>query len=325
MIGRTIYRLNQKFGHGLYTAWRRDVTRWSILRTDPVVGLTDDRCEIHVLTCERDWLDLIWALKSFFATANLKFRLCIHEDGSLREESAVLLRSHFPDAQLVLRRDANERLNDEGLRKYPRCASLRAANVLALKVFDFKTYLRSDRLMLVDSDVLFFRRPEILLERILDTKYRYNSLNRDWGMGYSVDPHATQALVPFRIQSHINAGLGLMHRHSYDFELFEWSLGLPGILSHPHRIEQTLVALACSRFGHEFLPSEYDVTLDKAGPTQIVKHYTGPIRHLLYREGIDRVRPLLAEAVSKSRTVGVGAMGAGREITLTSSKQRGTR
>ena len=84
-----------------------------------------------------------------------------------------------------------------------------------------------------------------------------------------------------------------MHQKSYEIKFFEEWLTLPGILSHPHRIEQTLVALACSRFGHQFLPEEYDVQLQRTQPTQIVKHYTGPIRHLMYREGLNRVLPLL--------------------------------
>jgi hypothetical protein len=288
VIGRLRYHFNRKFGHGLYTAWQRDVIRWRILKTPRVYGLTDSTCEIHVLTCHRDWLDLIWSLKSLFAVCEYRFRVCIHEDGSVPTQAITALQHHFPDARVIRRSEADETVRLK-LRNYPRCQALRNTNVLSLKVFDFAAYLESDRLLLLDSDVLFFERPAVLLQRITDPHYAYNSLNRDWGMGYSVEPAIAQQTLQFHLQPYINSGLGLMHQKSYEFKCFEEWLALPGILSHPHRIEQTLVGLACSRFGHQFLPEDYDVQLQRTQPRQIVKHYTGPIRHLMYGEGLNRV------------------------------------
>ena len=294
MISKLLYRYRRQFGHGFRIAWQRDVVRWRVLKTPPVHGLTDGSCEIHVLTCERDWLDLIWCLKSFFSVCEVRFRLCIHDDGSVRPEELSALGSHFPDARVIRRSEADETVG-RMLRDHPRCNALRGSNKLALKVFDFLAYLESDRLFLLDSDILFFRRPNVLLQRLTDRAYALNSLNRDWAMGYSVEPETMRGSLDFPFQSHINSGLGLIHKASYDLGDFERWLEIPGILSHPHRIEQTLVALASSKFGHEFLPEEYDVRLKQTKPGEIVKHYTGPIRHLMYGEGLGRV-PLAADA-----------------------------
>ena len=232
MIGRLLYKFNRSFGHGFYTAWQRDVVRWRILKTPPVYGLTDSTCEIHVLTCDRDWLDLIWSLKSLFCVSEYSFRVCIHEDGTVPTEGIAALRHHFPDARLIRRSEADEMVGRK-LERYPRCQALRCANVLSLKVFDFAVYLESDRLLLLDSDILFFDRPTVLLQRITDPSYAYNSLNKDWGMGYSLEPRVAQSKVEFHVQSHINSGLGLMHRQSYDFSCFEEWLMLPGISKSP--------------------------------------------------------------------------------------------
>ncbi len=301
MLGRLLYRFNAKFGHGLYTAWQRDVTRWKILDTAPVSGLNDGTCEIHVLTCERDWLDLIWSLKSFFAVCEQRYRLCIHDDGSVSADGLSALRQHFPDARIIGRPEADEYVETGALRDHSRCRVLRQTNVLSLKVFDFAAYLRAPRLLLLDSDILFFNRANVLLERISDSQYHLNSLNRDWGIGYTLEPADVQPMLAFKFQSDINSGLGLMHRESYQLDWFEEWLAIPGILGHPHRIEQTLVGLACSRFGHEFLPPEYDVQLQKTRQAQVVKHYTGPIRHLLYREGLARVTPHLKNLAATPR------------------------
>jgi hypothetical protein len=306
-VGRLIYRFRGKFGHGLYTAWRRDVFRWRILKTEPVYGLTDGTCEIHVLTCDRDWLDLIWCLKSLFAVCEYRFRLCIHEDGSVPPHGITALRAHFPDARLILRDEADQAMRAK-LKGYPRCQSVRDTNVLSLKVFDFANYLESDRMMLLDCDILFFKRPAVLLQRITDPSYPCNSLNKDWAMGYSVDASVAQKMLPFDLQLFINSGLGLIHRRSYEVSFFEEWLELPEILSHSHRIEQTLVGLACSRFGHEFLPKEYDVRLTRTEPSQVVKHYTGPIRHLMYREGLSRVMRSLSLNSSSRRYENIAAI-----------------
>ena len=149
MIGKLLYRYRTQFGHGFRTAWQRDVVRWRVLNTSPVRGLTDGSCEIHVLTCERDWLDLIWCLKSLFSVCEVRFRLCIHDDGSVRPEGLAALASHFPDARVICRSEADEVVG-RMLRDHPRCNALRRSNNLALKVFDFLAYLESDRLFLLD-------------------------------------------------------------------------------------------------------------------------------------------------------------------------------
>lgn len=296
MIGRLLYRYRAKFGHGFRVAWQRDVVRWRVLNTPPIHGLTDDTCEIHVLTCERDWLDLIWCLKSLLSVCEVRFRLCIHDDGSVPNAGLSTLRDHFPDARIISRSEA-DRTVERMLRDHPRCSELRRSNNLALKVFDFFAYLNSDRLFLLDSDILFFRRPSVLIERIKDHTYRRNSLNKDWAMGYSVDPEFVCTRLHFPFQSHINSGLGLIHKISYQLDDFETWLQLPGILSHSHRVEQTLVAMASSKFGHEFLPKEYDVLLERTKPDEIVKHYTGPIRHLMYSEGLNRAASVVHSAL----------------------------
>ena len=84
----------------------------------------------------------------------------------------------------------------------------------------------------------------------------------------------------------INSGLGLLHRASLRFDWVEEFLGLPDILSHSHQIEQTLIALCSARFGFEMLPAEYDVHLGPRRPGAPIRHYTGPIRHLMFSEGI---------------------------------------
>ncbi len=285
--GAILLKLRQKFGHGLGTAYYRDIVRPRILKTPPVEGTTDLRCEIHVLTYSQDWLNLIWTLKSFYAVSRRKYSLCIHDDGSLDDAARRTLQHHFPMARLILRAEADAKLA-EVLRDYPRCLKFRNTNLLAPKVFDFIAYLQSDRMALFDSDLLFFKEPAAYLQRVEDADYRKNTFNADCGASaYTVEPELVRQQLGFELHPMINSGLGLIQRDSIRWDWIEEFLSLPGILDgHFWRIEQTIYALCSSRFGVELLPDEYMLYLKPGIDDRPFRHYVGKIRHLMYREGM---------------------------------------
>jgi len=247
-----------------------------------------DVCEIHVLTSENDLLNMVWALKSFYRMSASTFKLCIHDDGTLQAASRELLSTHFPNARLLLRSDA-DRVMKEVLQSYPLCKQLRASHCLALKLFDFLHYLESDRMLLIDSDVLFFCHPTELLRRIEDPTYLLNTVNGDVKDSYTVTADDVRAQCGFSLQSRFNSGLGLIHRKSVTFPAVERFLALPTITSHPWLIEQTLFALCSSQHGAQLLPREYDVSLATPLEARPCRHYVGAIRHLFYDEGIRKL------------------------------------
>src|SRR5262249_43409374 len=147
-------RLRQKFGKGLRVAYYRDIVRPRILQTRPVHETTDSTCEIHALTRSEDFLDLVWCLKSFYHFSERRYKLCVHDDGSLLPDQRAALRTHFPTARLVDRALADQKVLSL-LAPYPISLEFRRRNILAPKVFDFVTYLEAERMLIIDSDVLF--------------------------------------------------------------------------------------------------------------------------------------------------------------------------
>lgn len=279
-------RFRQKFGRGLRVAYYRDLIRSRILRTPPVTGTIDKICEIHLLTSGQDWLNLIWTLKSFYRVAKKRYALCIHEDGSLTPEQIEILAKHFPDARVITKSTADADVLPS-LAPFPRSLEFRKTNHLAPKVFDFPFYLQSDRMLLLDSDVLFFREPTKLLRAIEDPGYGLNTVNRDIASAYTVDPAEVKRRMGINFIERFNTGLGLIHKESLRLDWIEEFLGLPGILEgHFWRIEQTLYALCSSRFGAELLPETYDIRLSEGINNSSCRHYVGAIRHLFYGEGI---------------------------------------
>ena len=287
--GALLLRFRQKFGHGLRVTWYRDVVRPRILSTPPINDTSDWRSEIHVLTSADDWLNLVWTLKSFYWMSGRRYALCIHEDGSLDDSAFALLHQHFPAARIIPRKDADARLTDV-LRPFPRSLEFRRTNLFGPKIFDFMTYLESERMALFDSDLMFFAEPTDYLQRVENPGYRKNTFNADCQDAYTVEPTEVRTRAGFELLPRVNAGFGLVHRDSICWEWTEEFLALPGILDgHPWRIEQTLYALCSSRFGAELLPDEYTLKLAPGIGTRAFRHYNGAIRDLMYGEGIARL------------------------------------
>ncbi len=284
-LGSVVLKIKQKYQHGFGTAYYRDSVRYRILKTKPILNANDLTCEIHVLTYANDWLNLIWTLKSFYHFSQRQYALCIHDDGTLTQENIATLQYHFPKARIIERKQADEKVLPL-LSSYPSCLEFRKTNHLSPKVFDFAVYLQSDRLLLLDSDILFFAQPTELLNRIENPEYQINTLNGDVESAYTVEPEVVKTHLGFDIAARINSGLGLIHKDSLNFEWIEEFLALPNIIGHFWRIEQTIHALCSSRFGVELLPPTYDVHLEGNINGSPSRHYVGAIRHLMYSEGI---------------------------------------
>lgn len=288
MIGKLVYQIRSTFKDGPNAWWHRDIVRPRILKSKPVTGLNDSRCEIHVLTSKDDFLNLTWALKSFYFATKRRYQLVIHDDGTLAKADASELNRHFPDARIISRKEADAAVIPT-LKAYPRCKEFRTTNHLSPKLFDFRHFLTSDRMLLLDSDVLFFEEPKELLRRLECPDYNKNSVNADVSTAYTVDPKDVSDQYDIDMIDRFNSGLGLIHRDSLRLEWIEEFLTLPNILSHFWRIEQTLFALCSCRYGVELLPQEYDVFLKGKLNGRPSRHYVGAVRHEMYREGIARL------------------------------------
>jgi hypothetical protein len=288
VIGRLWLKFRQRFGDGLSCAWYRDVVRLRIFATQPVVADDSSVAEIHVLTSASDHLNLIWALKSFYHASNRRYALCIHDDGTLTDEIRATLDQHFPAARILNRRQAELEVLAT-LQNYPLCRKFRESNHLSPKVFDFRHYLKADRMLLLDSDVLFFTEPTELLRRIESPEYRLNCVNGDIKSAYTVTPELARQYCDVSLIERFNSGLGLIHRESLNLDWIEEFLAIPGIIGNFWLIEQTLYALCSSRFGVELLPAEYDVFLKGQAGDRPSRHYVGAIRHLMYKEGMRKL------------------------------------
>jgi hypothetical protein len=276
---------------GWRRAWQRRRIQRLILNTPPVrtapVDSSVRRVEVRVLTWRRDWVDLLWALKSFYHFARVDYPLYIH-DGGLQNPQIDQLRHHFPSATMVAAPQADALL-EAALRQrcWPRCLAYRRRNVSTRKLFDFFLLSTAEYVLSIDSDILFFRRPEELLPSTGNPPNRYN---RDAAYWYSLSLDELQAACGIRPVPFINSGLSLVRRQSIDFARIEDWLAHPGLFANTWVTEQTLHALCATIDGVELLPETYQVGITAGlADDAVCKHYPSPPRPLLYSEGMPRL------------------------------------
>ena len=270
---------------GLHRAWYRRRMQRKILETPAVDTAASGPVEVRVLTWRRDCLDLIWALKSFYFFSRFDYPLYIH-DGGLAEGQSELLRKHFPGATIISCADADrevpERLRARGLK---RCLAYRAVNITTRKLFDFFLLSSADYVVSIDSDIVFFRNPELL--SIPSGGLAKNRYNKDDGYWYSMTLEELESNFGIKPPPSINSGLSIVRSNSINFDLIEQWLENPKLAADRWVTEQTLQALCSTVHGMEFLPDTYAVsTRPGLRSDTVCKHYTGFFRHLHYEEGM---------------------------------------
>ena len=183
------------------------------LPTDPAAEV-----EVHSLVCHRDVDLYLIAVKSL-----LRFHpalaVAVHDDGTLTAADRELILRHLPGVE-VIGRAAADAVVTEALRRWPECLRFRAARVNSFQVFDYNLLARRSRLISLDSDVLFLREPEEMLEWLA-------AESRD--VLYNQEPEGTQigrTLRRLGIPCHgdLNSGFLAYPRDMVDYGLVEASL-----------------------------------------------------------------------------------------------------
>jgi len=240
---------------------------------------------LHVLTKHNEALFALWACRSLLERLDRSLPVFIHDDGSLTSHDIARIQASLPGALVVTRTEA-DRLARERLAHLPRCLELRAANVLSLKLFDPWVVQATGDVILIDSDVLFFRRPVEVQRWLDDPQGRFNRWNVETRIGKPADQEAASRTL--------NSGFGLITRASIAFDAIEaWLDGnqrLGGWL-----IEQEIYDWLSGGAEAAGLPLDYHVAnaIDPRPPSSVSTHYVGSVRGFFLSEGIPRLVTLI--------------------------------
>jgi len=274
-------------------------------------------CPVHVLTCAADVGRAIVAVKSLLSVAACAEResvLSPHmwSDGSLTPRHERLIRRHLPDVHLVSS-DVIEDALATLRRSAPDLARIASSRRIYLKLAQvaLEPCCRAAKSVVMDSDYLWYARPDLLLSWIAssDDRILYNAeLDRrrpgdplrggiylpfvehpDGSRTGMYAPEVVAALGGMLGEHvgyarHFNAGLIAWPRHAMDLAFMErlagaaTELGFGPDAGGASFLDQALLAFAAGRWPrHEPLPAEY-YCYSRPRPDQLIaRHFIGPI------------------------------------------------
>jgi hypothetical protein len=271
------------------------VRHW-ILDTPPVPCGSDESFELRMLTCKRDVLEALWTLKSFFNYSELRPRVVIHDDGSLGAEDRQLLVHHVPGLRIVARAEADAKVAPL-LAGHPHCSRYRfdPAFVLSLKLFDTNLLSTAPNVLLLDSDVLFFRKPTALEQHVQSGTGCYQS---DYQDSYVTTRAEMESRFALAVPAHLNCGIFFFPRRCFDLDLleqyFEYAFSTGADASRLRGWgEQTAYALLVAKHVDRFvsLPRAYQLSSGSAQPDAVCGHFVNDdFRPLMYSHGMKRLR-----------------------------------
>jgi len=139
-----------------------------ISKTPAVSCVSHGRPEIHSLICHRDAYNYILMIKSLLRFYN-DVTVVVHDDGSLTKKDKDTIRKHVKNINIIDRDYADVKI-DKILDHYPNCRRYRDAYVNALQLFDYVLLCESNKIVSLDSDILFFKKPDTLIDWLRDGK-----------------------------------------------------------------------------------------------------------------------------------------------------------
>jgi hypothetical protein len=288
--------LRYNWERGWRTAWydyivMPRIVRWRIPEDFPL----EARVEIHLLTSQRDWKFGLWMLASFFQATRRRWAIVVHDDGSCDETIRSAFATVFPEARFIDRAEADAVMEPK-LATRPQCRDYRQAHPLGLKLFDVPAFARTARVLMLDSDVLFFREPREILDWV-DGGGDGTWFNADFQHSCNVTPEQALEKWGIKLWPLVNSGIVLLDPTIIDPAFCEECLveGTVRTSGWTWCIEQTLFSLCASRAGRGgLLPKTYEVSFaPKAAEGIVARHYVGFVRQQFLSEGLRRLYPVL--------------------------------
>ncbi|OGE82640.1 MAG: hypothetical protein A2846_03195 [Candidatus Doudnabacteria bacterium RIFCSPHIGHO2_01_FULL_49_9] len=246
---------------------------------------TTDEYSVHTL-CNHEGLDLmLWALASWYLVAEQSGPVYIHEDGTFTEQDRTLVKKLLPHATLIDRAWAQSQI-DGWLSGYPAALDFRKhveRYIYMLKFIDPYFVSNSSARLVLDIDMLWFKKPDEVFDLLLQKKYpfmirSYRPMEYKFTDGSSLPPNLQMA----------NAGAIGYQTAQYELARLEEFLQRNGTDSPPRLTDQAGYAYILSASpGFCYLPSDqYTI---KSKPDPVARHYTGPRREEFWFEGVKKI------------------------------------
>lgn len=248
--------------------------------------------ELHVLCQKSDVWMLVWSLKSLLFHSKLTPKIVIHNDGSLDQFACYHLKRILGNIRIVSRQEADAAV----LPKIPKSSKLykyrSEGHPLLLDLIDPIIYTESEKIMVLNSDVLFFKTPSEVDNFITNAKSPDALISRQpkpFVMAISPD-YVHKHNLTQKDAGYINCGITIFNRNAISLEdsieFFEHCL-LP---TKDYLVEAMGWIALVGKTNFKFLPDDTYHIKGRLNENTIAKHFTSGRRHELYGYGIAQIQ-----------------------------------
>lgn len=241
---------------------------------------------LYVMSGERFWHQTAFCLWSFAQASQRPLHPVVYSDGSLIEARAAEIYRMFPEARVISEKEITATL-DEHLpeSRFPFLRKRRLEYIPLRKVTDVHCHGSGWRLF-VDSDILFFHRPDLLLDWLDRPEMPLRATDIAYAYGYPIEMLEELAGKP--VEKLINTGLTGLRSEDIDWERMEWWCRTLIERAGTHYFqEQALVALQLAGQRNVAAPLADYVTLPRPPEARqcraVLHHYVSESKKWYFR------------------------------------------
>jgi hypothetical protein len=276
-----------------YRKHRNLLRSWDAPARMPTVAGKDGQAPftVHVLTGEFHAHLTCFCLYSLLNHASKPLLPVVHEDGTLKEKQRDELQRVIPPVRFVTPVEGDDGVDSHFPRnRYPSLRAMRDALPLMRKLLDVHAGQRGPTLF-VDSDVLFYRSPEYLLNWLSGGRKPFYML--DYQSSYGLNAAVLESVYGRQMRARVNTGFCGFFSPHIDWDRMEfWAARLLERGGVNHFSEQTLTAMTMGEMDSEIAPpKDYVISPSLAeirNPSAVMHHYVVPSRTWYYTDAIPR-------------------------------------
>ncbi len=292
-LTRPLWALGQTL-HERQCAFMRQRIMPALLRQPPR-ALPPLDVEVGCLVSKTSWLMALWMARSFDHHAEVSWQHVWYDDGTLTSEDVARAQHALPRLR-VIRHAESDRMIEPILATRP---NLRAAvnfHPMFRRALLLSLPGAGDRIISIDSDVLFFAIPREILAWARDPVPRARHMYDPITYYFPAESILSDWLGR-PVASHVNGGLVLFPRGWLDYDLTErFFAAYFGAAGRTLHIEQSLLAINLTPLNPVPLSREYELTFHpRRRAYSVARHYVsdGPTRDYFYTEGIGELSRFL--------------------------------
>lgn len=243
----------------------------------PLLGeLLEPALDLHLLTGCRFWYQSAYCLWTFAKLSKQRLRPHFYDDGTLTPQIREHLQRVFPDSVFQSIENTKAKLDEYlPLARFPFLRERWEAYPNIRKLTDVHLGGKGWKLV-IDSDLLFFRRPDFLLDWLAGPSRPLHAVDCMESYGYS--RRVMEALTGCRLSPLVNVGLCGLRSETLDWEKLEfWTRTLIEKEKTNYYLEQALVAMLLAGQDCAVAPVKDYLTLptrsECENPKVVMHHY----------------------------------------------------